>query len=243
MLDQPPAPREESSGPGNVQPGPTFIADDTKRCPVCGEAIWVNARKCTHCDTDFTWRAYLSFGNTTLALITALIAVLAASVPAIRLFLTPENSQLSGVFAGISTSGETVSMLFSNGGRRTGAINRINIVFLYERKELSIYPTTRDDAAIFIAPGQTVGAEFFFANARTYWTPPMAKNDLPSLGGDVERPLYREAECKVWIRGVNADGSVVHENTPFTCQDNAFQLFRKLLADEMQQRTPQRKSD
>src|SRR6202011_3223123 len=63
----PSSPREEV-----VRPAAGDLRDETKRCRVCGERIWLGARKCTHCNTDFTWRRYLAFSNTTLALITAL---------------------------------------------------------------------------------------------------------------------------------------------------------------------------
>src|SRR5262249_10094063 len=150
---------------------------------------------------------------------TALIAVIAASSPAIHLLLTPDNSQLSGVFAGISTSGETISMLFSNSGRRTGAINRINVAVKYnDGRAFSIYPPTKEDAAIFVDPGKTVGTEFYFAKARSYWTPEIAKKDLISLGGDVNRPLFKGMDCRVYVRGVNADGSQHYSNMPVRCQ-------------------------
>lgn len=78
-----------------------------------------------------------------------------------------------------------------------------------------------------------------FAKAQSYWTRETAKNDLLSLGHDVERPLFKGADCKVWVRGVNADGSMYYSNEPFRCQDNAFQMFRKLLVDDTERATGQ----
>ena len=205
---------------------------ETHRCPACGEQIWDQATKCRHCGTDFSWRRYLSFSNTTLALITALISVIASSAPAINLLLTPENSTLTSVFSNVSTSGETLSMLLSNSGRRTGVVNRVNVAIIYgvNRKEFSIFPTTKDDTAIAIEPGKTVLANFLFDGARSYWTPDVARNDLFELGSDVARDLLKDAECSVWVRGVNSDGSSYKANVVMGCQDHAFQMFRRLLA-------------
>src|SRR5258706_15778244 len=52
-------------------------ASDVKPCPVCGEEIKVSARKCIHCSSELTWRKYLTFSSTTLALLTALVSVIA----------------------------------------------------------------------------------------------------------------------------------------------------------------------
>jgi hypothetical protein len=208
----------------------------TKRCVVCGEPIWVHALKCIHCDTDFTWRRYLAVGNTTLALTTALIAVIATSIPAIRIMFTADNSQLSAVFAGISASGETISMLLSNGGRRAGAINKITVAVTYgpdPGREFSILPHTKDDAAIFVNPGETKGAEFLFAQAESYWKPEAAKNDLASLGhfNKGQSPLT-DARCEVRVSGVNADGSAYQSVKALSsCVQDAFPLFRKLADD------------
>lgn len=229
--------RVSSAGDPVVQPPSTDgVPSDTKRCPVCGEAIWAGAGKCTHCNTDFTWRRYLTLSNTTLALITALIAVIAASAPAFRLMVTPDNSELTGVFAGISTSGETISMLFSNSGRRTGAINRIWVTVTYpkspEIRSFSIYPHTKDDGAIFVGPGKTLGTQFLFANSRMHWQPKIAeKEDFSSLGSDFGWTLWGDTDCKVWVKGVNADGSPFNSKLDMGCQNGAFQMFRKLLED------------
>jgi hypothetical protein len=187
-----------------------------------------------HCNTDFTWRRYLSFSNTTLALLTAFVSVIAASAPAFRLLLTPENSSLQGVFAGISTSGDSLSMLFSNRGRRAGVINRVEVSVEYgEGKGFATYPHTEDDAAISIEPDKTILAVFLFKDAHSDWMPDSAKADLPSLGGDHNRPLLRHARCRVWARGVDADGSPYYTDMSIGCQDHAFQMFRRMLADEV----------
>jgi hypothetical protein len=207
-------------------------AGNTKQCPVCGETIWVHALKCTRCSSDLTWRRYLTFSNTTLALITALISVIAASAPALRLLVTLDNSVLSAVFAGISTSGETVSMLFSNRGRRTGAISRVWISVVYrEQNEIrlfSIYPHTKDDGAIYVEPGKTLGAEFFFSNSQVHWRPKnAAAEDLQKLVSGFF--ILRDAECTISAAGINADGSPFDTKLKFDCTNQAFQMFRKIL--------------
>jgi hypothetical protein len=213
-------------------------ADDapgaTKRCSVCGETIWVGALKCIHCDADFTWRRFLVFGNTTLALTTALIAVVAASIPAIRLMFTADNSEFSAVFAGISTGGDAINLLFNNSGRRTGAINKVGVITKYAdgKQEFSIFPRTKDDAAIFVGPGETKGAEFLFAKAETHWKDPAtAKNDLTSLGSYKDLSLMKGLACSVSVSGVNADETKYTQSITINCLTDALSLFHKQLTD------------
>lgn len=214
---------------------PTPSTNETRQCPVCGEQIWVRAQKCVHCQAELTWRRYLGFSSTTLALVTALIAVISASVPALLILFTPENSSLHTVFAGISTSGDTVSLLFSNRGRRVGAINRAEVAVTYvttdhDHNVFAIYPETKGDAAISIAPGTTILVPFSFSGVRCEWMPSSAKKDIQSLA-DVKRPILAEksTSCQAGARGVNADGTPYNEYVDIGCQDQAFQMFRKLF--------------
>jgi predicted nucleic acid-binding Zn ribbon protein len=224
-----PGPAGEASKPAGPEP--------TKHCPVCGELIWVGALKCIHCDTDFSWRRYLAFSNTTLALVTALISVMATSAPVIRSLLTPEGSKMSGVFAGISTSGETLSMLFNNDGKRAGAINRLWFTVLYKKdkeiRNFSIYPHTKGDGALYLQPGKTTPADFIFANSVSHWGP-QEKNaeDLPMLALPdfwEWNATEKNATCTVRLSGINADGSEFKDKRDVSCTGQAYQMFRKLV--------------
>lgn len=200
---------------------------EQKRCPVCGEQIWVNAQKCIHCESDFTWRKYLAFGNTTLALLTALISVLSVSVPALLLQATPDNSVLSSVFVGVSQSGRTLSMLFNNSGRRTGAINNVRVFVAWDSgaKSFMIDPEQADYHAVFVDPGKSTPGEFGFDGARIHWEPNEAKNDLKILDGI----LMGSATCTVLVRGTNADDSTYEEKRDFSCTRYGLQIFHRLV--------------
>jgi hypothetical protein len=213
-------------------------SSETKRCPVCGETIWVNALKCTHCDTDFTWRRTLTFSNTTLALITALISVIAASAPALHVLMTPDNSKLSGVFVGASTSGKTISMLFSNNGRRMGAINKVWYAVLYmkgnELRRVEIYPHTEHDQSIHVDPEKTVPGEFLLSSSVIHWFPEKAAQEDLQLLSSLDFWTGFDAQgatCHVFIEGRNADGSPFKQEMNIPCMGNAFQIFRELAVE------------
>ena len=49
--------------------------DSRTACPVCKESIVKGAKICINCKSDLSWKRYLAVSNTTLALLTALLAV------------------------------------------------------------------------------------------------------------------------------------------------------------------------
>ncbi len=61
-------------------------------CPICAEPIKKGAKKCVHCESWFTWWRYLSFSNTALSLLVALVSVLAVAVPVIVSALQPKDA-------------------------------------------------------------------------------------------------------------------------------------------------------
>jgi hypothetical protein len=207
--------------------GHKATVEPTKRCWMCGEVIWAGAKKCVHCDSDLTWTRFVTFSNTTLALITALIAVLAAASPAIITLMTPKVSVLESEFVGISQSSRMLSMLFSNSGRRTGAINNVRVFVTWgsDARSFTIDPETKDDGATFIEPGKTVGQELIFDGARIHWEPAEAAADLKELDGK----LLLQAKCQVIVRGVNSDGSEYMQRKDFSCIRYGLQIFRRLV--------------
>jgi hypothetical protein len=127
-------------------------------------------------------------------------------------------------------------------GRQAGAVNRVEVSVEYRPPEnqrtFSIYPHAKDDGAIFIEPGQTTGVSFLFKDAQFYGAPQTAKNHIQSPGGDVARPLLKGAKCQVWVRGVNSESTTFHMHLEIVCQDQAFQMFRRLLADSGDRTVP-----
>lgn len=91
-------------------------------CPICRHSLPVGARYCIECKHDLTWRRHLGISNTALALLTALIAVAASSIDAIKKLFEPNDSAFHAQLIGTSSRDENVSLLVSNNGKRTGAV-------------------------------------------------------------------------------------------------------------------------
>jgi hypothetical protein len=184
-------------------------APDEKRvaCPVCGELIASRAQKCVHCCSELTWRKYLTFSNTSLALVTALIAVVGATAPAIHTLLTPKNSAMRANFSGADPDGKTISVLVSNDGRRTGAVNRLALTVDFgDHRGMNIEPRTKDDTAIFVDPEKTIGVTFYFANATIQMKSADSIKDLSSAAIAEERLL--KSTTTIWVRFVDSTGHV-----------------------------------
>ena len=60
--------------------------DPTRKvsCPACGERIRACAKVCIACKSDLTWKRLLPVGSTTLAMTTALVAVIATVAPGLK---------------------------------------------------------------------------------------------------------------------------------------------------------------
>jgi hypothetical protein len=80
--------------------------------------------------------------------LTALISVIASSAPAFHLLLSSSNSDIRQVFAGISPGGDVVNMLFTNYGKRTGAIPSFFLSVAKDRAKLALLANGRDPPQI-----------------------------------------------------------------------------------------------
>jgi hypothetical protein len=104
---------------------------DTRPCPVCAEPIKGQARKCIHCGSALDWTRYLGISNVTLALLTALVAVIAQAAPVVRSALEPRDSRLHPTFMGTGSrravldgtimNGDVI-LLISNDGAEAGGV-------------------------------------------------------------------------------------------------------------------------
>jgi len=110
--------------------------DGTKvPCPMCREPIEPVAKLCKHCKSDLTWRRYLQFSNTTLALLTALIAVVAAVGPGIKTLLLPgARVTVSLVGQADPANDAQVAVLVSNGGTSAVAVREVQVVMSWDEK-------------------------------------------------------------------------------------------------------------
>lgn len=95
-----------------------------KLCVICGEKIPAPAIKCTHCESFQDWRRYVSFSTTVLALLTALVSVISASLPGIVELFRGHDSSLAVAFQTDDREGG-ILLLASNSGDRPGGIAEI----------------------------------------------------------------------------------------------------------------------
>jgi hypothetical protein len=138
---------------------------DTRPCPVCGETIKQRARKCVHCDSVLDWARYLGISNTTLALLTALVAVIAQAAPVVRSALEPKDSRLHLTFMGAGSrravldgtimNGDVV-LLVSNDGAEAGGVvtGSVDVFWEAENREhdLSLALWTPGDEPEIVGP-------------------------------------------------------------------------------------------
>jgi predicted nucleic acid-binding Zn ribbon protein len=96
-----------------------------KSCNDCGESIPSDAAKCIHCDAFQDWRRYVNFSTTMVALITALISVVASSLPAVRELVIGDRSDMKLSFQRVENG--KILLLGSNSGTRPGAVNRASL--------------------------------------------------------------------------------------------------------------------
>jgi hypothetical protein len=212
-------------------------------CPVCREPIARGARKCTECGSDLGWRRFFIFGNTTLALLTALVSVIGASYPAFKSMLTPRVSVLSAVFTGIKVSGTVVSMLVANRGQETGALR--DVAFVYgpsERDDRLVVAALAlpGDGAVFVEPGKTLGLNVSMDIRRiTLYSEDPAKypqfieafKKAEGAGGAIE------GFCGIGLIFINSDGSEEYQRIPMSCL-NAMPFFKNLVVVSSLQPNP-----
>jgi len=91
-----------------------------RRCSECWQPVPTQAKICPACKAYQDWRRYLTVGQTSLALIVALISVLTAFVPVLSDALTPKNSNLYFDYQGSALF--NIAVLASNSGTRPGTV-------------------------------------------------------------------------------------------------------------------------
>jgi predicted nucleic acid-binding Zn ribbon protein len=126
------------------------------RCCVCKEPIPDDAKYCNACKSfQSRWR-YVSLGQATLALVTALLAVLSAVLPQVRDFLN-RNSDTSFVVA--SCTRDVVLLSVANTGRSASVLQRFAMSFgdlPLETVPLRVVPEDREKGRTYIAPGTSI---------------------------------------------------------------------------------------
>jgi ribosomal protein L40E len=112
------------------------IQDQTKNCKVCASEIPLAASKCVKCGSYQNYRRYFEFGNSTIALLIALISVISLASKDISdlyrsLFVDPLQSDFTARISTIKR--DRLSILFQNNGTNritldSGALCRVPIL-------------------------------------------------------------------------------------------------------------------
>lgn len=87
-----------------------------KACKLCHERIKSKANICRNCGSFQDWRRHFIYGNSTLALVVALISVFSMGAPLIIEMIKPDNSELTIAF--INRTDVMVPIVASNKGTR-----------------------------------------------------------------------------------------------------------------------------
>jgi hypothetical protein len=224
--------------PGDTQGG------DRLPCPMCREPLRKGAKICIRCKSDLTWRRYLFFGNTSLALLTALVAVVAATGPTIKALFEMMDSDVHGVFVGMvapnpRTPNGQVSLLTTNHGSRIGAITG-GFLSLSERehsapagteRRIDIPLTPEGESPRFIAARTTEPLRLSVAS-KGYWAKNVSSTDaIKSLVAALSldrSPATRvlPAKCEIQIQVINASGFSTEDVFPAWCQGVAGAIRR-----------------
>jgi len=94
-------------------------------CPICRKPIPNGARKCTECDSYIDWRRFLGVGQTTLALLIALVSVISATVPRFYEWLSADYSELHAETRQVFR--EKLELFISNRGNQGGRLVSVSL--------------------------------------------------------------------------------------------------------------------
>jgi hypothetical protein len=219
-----------------IEAAPSSVAPvTTKPCPVCGELIKISARKCIHCSSDLDWRRYLGLSSTTLAVLTALIAVIGTVAPTVRTALEPKDSRLHLSFVGAGsirsvmpdgrmTDGDTI-ILATNDGTKAGAIVAAGLLVSWKTRDgqrgLRLALWTPNDDPI-IVPAATAVAGRFLNDTHAELLDGTSAEDAqalmtPAQGSDPMTAPFERASCLIGLTIINASGRTTEVAIPARC--------------------------
>jgi len=232
-VDRPPA--GPGSSDGNSSAGAAATIIDVRPCPVCGEPIKTSARKCVHCDSSLDWRKYVGLSSTTLAILTALVAVIGQSAPAVRSLWDVKDSKFHFTFMGAGSRRAVldgrvllgdVILLASNEGLKAGGIvtGRLLVSWTSDRRQHAVSSAlwTPGDEPEIVGPGSAIGARLWLDASIDLETGTEASDvrELIKPGEEANpltAPIEKNAQCAIGVEVVNANGSTEQFNIPVRC--------------------------
>lgn len=103
-----------------------------KACLACGSSIPESASLCIHCETYQDWRRHISIGNSTLALIIALLALIGPATERVwSVYKDFKNENSKKIeFSLVDISGQLAKLLVSNHSSSTIVVNNFQCIML-----------------------------------------------------------------------------------------------------------------
>jgi len=222
-----------ASPPATALPAPFT---DRKLCPVCGEQIAITAKKCIHCGSELNWRRHMSLSATTLALMTALVAVIGAAGPSIKSLFDHRDAFLNFNFIGAGTvrtmqqdgrpTNGSVIILASNEGRAAGGLvaARLQISWMERGKRhlAAAMLRTASDEPVVIAPGATQSIRLLFDPsvdpAGGTSASDVAALIIPKTAGSIESTPLWNADCSIGLTIADASTDTKDITIPARCE-------------------------
>lgn len=214
---------------------PDKIVIQTVPCAMCREPIDPLAKVCKHCKADLTWRRYLPVSSTSLAIATALIAVIAAVAPQIqKLFETPNSKIRGGLIATIG--GDVmwkpgVALLVNNSGLRIGAVLDAYVLTpvtdaTADPLQLKFYLSVK--RGTFIEPSSAVRMDADFSASPALIdirkTPYRRVGDKHEAQAIHDLTFKGSAVCRLVLEIANSDSTTEEISSDFRCEPFAEQL-------------------
>jgi predicted nucleic acid-binding Zn ribbon protein len=182
----------------------------SKPCRVCANAIPTQASYCTHCQSYQNWRRHLQFGQTTLSLLVALVAVLSTLVPSAMQLINRPNSRL--IASGLSSNAGQLNLTFSNLGDRAGVID--GVVLSYEPATPQTSRSGQLSPVVFEAPENPVVAA---GEVRKLAMSVPIGNSVAASWLSSAATLYDKA-CTVSVDHTAFDGSTIGDRFSTGCR-------------------------
>ena len=205
-------------------------------CPMCRARIENGSKICINCKSDLTWKRFLPVGSTTLAMLTALVAVTATVAPQVKKMFEAQDSKLSAVMMGEGASDGTVSLLVSNDGNRIGALDLAFVAVPYPGKARNATAgfslKVAKEGMLFIKPNTSQQVKFVWVSGAEV----ADKEEMRRVAqrNVVEFELYlrsNEHPCSLSVIATNSHGerSPVPE-TKFSCHKIDKRITEEIFA-------------
>ena len=220
---------------------------DDAFCPVCRELINPHARICLHCKSDLTWKRFLPVGSTSLAILTALIAVSAAIAPNIKKLFELQDSALHATFLVEEAKRRELVFLVANNGNRSGFVKSAEISYSYGKSQdetLRLAFRRKQDGSFLVNPNSAVQVNLEYYDEQTYHDSILKAKSIFShsyralfesmLDIDIKRkPAILSKRCDLTISFINSSGSFNEQALKVECVELLF-IMKEVLRSASQ---------